>query len=68
MKDNKFILKGYRINFDTFKAIFKSMGQVHNETVNIYTHLVGFVIFIVIFLCFTIGLSSQYKRATAMEN
>ena len=40
-KDNEFIQKGYRINFNTPKKIFRSLFMVHNESVNIWTHLLG---------------------------
>jgi adiponectin receptor len=39
--DNEYILKGYRINFETCKNVTKSICMCHNETVNIWSHLVG---------------------------
>lgn len=39
--DNKYIIRGYRIHFNTFKRVMRSLFMVHNETVNIWTHLVG---------------------------
>jgi adiponectin receptor len=42
--DNEFILKGYRINFHSCKRITKSACMCHNETVNIWTHFIGFVL------------------------
>lgn len=44
LKDNRFILKGYRANYD-FKAALLSALRLHNETGNIWSHLIGFVIF-----------------------
>lgn len=41
VKDNEFIFHGYRINFHTCPTIMKSLCMCHNETVNIWTHLVG---------------------------
>lgn len=39
--DNEFIKKGYRINFNTPKKIIRTLFMVHNETLNIWTHLLG---------------------------
>ena len=40
---NQHILNGYRINYDTWYMTFWSLFQVHNETVNVWTHLLGFL-------------------------
>jgi len=40
LQDNKFILRGYRAGHD-FKAAIKSALRIHNETGNIWTHLIG---------------------------
>ena len=42
MVTNQWILNGYRINYDSWKETLKSLFQVHNETINIWTHLLGF--------------------------
>ncbi len=42
-----YIIHGYRINFDSWKKIFKSLLMVHNETVNVWSHLVGAILIIV---------------------
>ena len=49
---NKYILTGYRINFVTWRQIFGSLFQWHNETINIWTHLVGFVTFLLVLCVF----------------
>uniref|UniRef100_A0A0N5C876 Adiponectin receptor protein n=1 Tax=Strongyloides papillosus TaxID=174720 RepID=A0A0N5C876_STREA len=46
LKDNQFILSGYRAPADSLKYVFFSLIQYHNETINIWTHLVGCVMFI----------------------
>lgn len=55
--DNEFILKGYRINFHTIKKISKSACMCHNETVNIWTHFIGFILVIslILMIIFNIG-------------
>jgi adiponectin receptor len=50
--DNEFIVKGYRLNFNSTKKIFRSLFLVHNETVNIWTHFLGFLLFFQVFLYF----------------
>jgi adiponectin receptor len=42
--DNKFILSGYRPEKADYLAIFTSLTFLHNETCNVYTHLVGALI------------------------
>ena len=47
---NKYIVTGYRINFVTWRQIIRSLFLWHNETMNIWTHLVGFFVYTVV-LC-----------------
>jgi len=42
MKDNRFILSGYRVNWG-WKHSFRSMWKLHNETLNVWTHFLGFL-------------------------
>jgi adiponectin receptor len=42
--DNKFILKGYRINYDSSLLNLKSLFHKHNELINVWTHLIGALI------------------------
>ncbi|KAK6429915.1 hypothetical protein LTR95_013933 [Oleoguttula sp. CCFEE 5521] len=43
-QDNHYIHSGYRPQSDSYRKSAASLGHVHNETVNIYTHLVGAVL------------------------
>ncbi|KAI4335667.1 hypothetical protein L6164_014295 [Bauhinia variegata] len=45
MKDNEFILHYYRANWP-LKQAFVSIFSWHNETLNVWTHLMGFFIFL----------------------
>ncbi|TYG87695.1 hypothetical protein ES288_A13G236300v1 [Gossypium darwinii] len=45
MKDNEFILNYYRANWPLKEALF-SIFRWHNETLNVWTHLLGFVLFL----------------------
>ncbi|KAG8468053.1 hypothetical protein KFE25_007105 [Diacronema lutheri] len=40
------ILSGYRLHDLTFRQSLRSLFQWHNETLNVWTHLTGFVLFV----------------------
>lgn len=44
-RDNEFILAGYRPSSGSCRQSLKSLRYIHNESVNIYTHLLGAIIF-----------------------
>ncbi|KAJ0961411.1 hypothetical protein J5N97_000366 [Dioscorea zingiberensis] len=50
LKDNEFILDYYRCEWPLKQTIL-SIFSIHNETLNIWTHLVGFFIFLSLMLC-----------------
>ena len=62
MQDNEFVLSGYRINFNSTKRIFSSLFMVHNESVNIWSHLIGVYFFIAL-----IGYTFFYLAPPEME-
>lgn len=44
--DNEFIRRGYRIGYHgSIKSILKSLFQMHNESVNVWSHLLGMFFF-----------------------
>ncbi|KAK6151709.1 hypothetical protein DH2020_014344 [Rehmannia glutinosa] len=45
MKDNEYILDYYRANWPIKEAFF-SLFRWHNETLNVWTHLLGFLLFV----------------------
>lgn len=45
LKDNEYILRHYRSEWP-LKQIFLSIFSIHNETLNVWTHLVGFFLFL----------------------
>ena len=61
MKDNEFIIKGYRINFNTIKKIIKSLFIIHNESFNIWSHILGACLSL-IFLFYTILIIKSHKN------
>lgn len=52
LQDNEFLHKGYRPTLPSFRACFKSIFSLHTETVNIWTHLLGCIVFIGVALVF----------------
>lgn len=44
-QDNHYIHSGYRPASNSFQKSFASLGYLHNESVNIYSHLFGAIIF-----------------------
>ena len=62
-KDNEHIRTGYRINFNTMKRILRSLFMIHNETVNIWSHLLGVLLFFIL-----IYQTLIYKAPPAMHN
>lgn len=46
LQDNDFLHKGHRPPLPSFSACFKSIFRIHTETGNIWTHLLGCVMFI----------------------
>lgn len=44
-RDNHFIRTGYRADSNSYRASLASVFAVHNETVNIWTHLLGALVF-----------------------
>ena len=48
IQDNEYLKHGYLLHCNTFKKIFKSFLIMHNESVNIYSHLLGAFFFFVL--------------------
>ena len=45
MCHNAHIKKGYRINFNSYWKLSKSLFMLHNETINVWSHIIGMLIF-----------------------
>ena len=56
LKDNEFIKSGYLINCNSFKLVLRSLFVCSNETINIWSHLIGCIIsvLLIIFIAFFI--------------
>lgn len=46
--DNHFVLTGYRLGFSKVKDVLRSLFMIHNETTNIWSHLSGVLLFIML--------------------
>ena len=66
MQDNDFIRTGYRVHY-AYRTCIASIFRLHNETTNIWTHLLGTLIALtlvwhVIFTPHPVGFSSLQQR------
>ena len=55
LKDNEYIKEGYLINCNSFDKVFRSILVCSNETINIWSHLIGCIIsvlLIILIACF----------------
>ena len=59
-QDNEYIRKGYLVNCDSMKKITKSLFMIHNETVNVWSHLLG-AILIIFLVVYTAIFITNYK-------
>ncbi len=64
LQDNEYILRGYRIGFNTKTKILKSLFLLHNESVNVWSHLLGVLAFFGLFIwtASTLWASATYKE------
>ncbi|EEQ83856.2 hemolysin-III channel protein Izh2 [Blastomyces dermatitidis ER-3] len=63
-RDNHLIHTGYRPASGSFTVSFRSLGYVHNETVNIYTHLLPALSAIPLAFYLYKAISTRYDSAT----
>ena len=45
LHDNPFVIRGYRLHFRSPRQVWKSLLLLHNETFNIWSHLLGLLLF-----------------------
>ncbi|KAF2731764.1 HlyIII-domain-containing protein [Polyplosphaeria fusca] len=63
-RDNQYIQTGYRPQSNSYTKSAKSLGYIHNETVNIYSHLIGAGLATVSGVLLYIVLMPRYETAT----
>lgn len=66
-QDNHYIHSGYRAESNSFLKSFQSLSYLHNETVNIYTHLGGAVLAIFASALLYRELEPRYETATTED-
>jgi adiponectin receptor len=64
-QDNHYIHSGYRPASGSFYKSFSSLGYLHNESVNIYSHLIGAVFFSILGFVLYRVIRPRYDSATA---
>ena len=67
MKDNEYIKNGYRINCDSLWKCLKSLFVIHNESINIWSHLLG-SIFMFFLIFYTMIFITSYKTQINIIN
>ena len=67
---NPYIKRGYRINFNTHSKIARTLFMIHNESINIWSHIIGAIIFSYILINGVINLEpiDIYNQIVALNN
>lgn len=66
-RDNAFILTGYRQSRSSYTHSIRSLFYLHNESVNIWSHLLGALVFIVGSLYMYQVIHPRYESANAAD-
>jgi len=66
-ESNRWILRGYRPISGSARALFCSWSYTHNEAVNIYSHLIPAVVFLLCEWFIQKYLASRYSGVTAAD-
>ena len=67
-RDNKYIMRGYRINHHTCRSLFKSLFTCHNESVNVWSHIAGVIVFLTLMIVICIEvMPNQFWYAYDIE-
>ena len=61
-RDNAFIHSGYRPQSSSYRGSLASLAHLHNETVNILTHLFGALLFLLLGLLALVDAPSSFPR------
>lgn len=67
MQDNHYIHSGYRPQSNSYSTSFASLGHLHNESVNIYTHLAGALLAALAAGVFYVELRPRFELATPQD-
>lgn len=67
MKDNHYIRSGYRPQSNSYRKSTASLGYLHNEFVNIWTHLIGAIMAGASGLLLYVNIRPRYEMASAED-
>jgi predicted membrane channel-forming protein YqfA (hemolysin III family) len=62
MRKNKHIVSGYRLHHYTYRDALNSLFTIHNESINVWSHLLGAFFFIAI-IVFLAKNKAHFKQA-----
>ena len=62
LKDNEFIRNGYLINCHSLKLVLRSLFVCSNETINVWSHLIGCIISILLIIFTGLFIKTSLKR------
>ena len=70
LKDNEYIIGGYRTNCFTVTKVLRSLFMCHNETINVWSHLLGTigVIILIVFTAVSINANKHYIKNYDYQN
>ena len=68
IQDNEYLKHGYLLHCNTFKKIFKSFLIIHNESVNIYSHLLGAFFFFILIWYTTFFITNTKTQITQIKS
>lgn len=65
-KDNEYLKGGYRIEYYGCFGVMRTLFMWHNETINVWSHLLGAIAFGIIGLCTAIKYKNMYADGDMM--
>ena len=68
VQDNEYLKHGYLLHCNTFKKIFKSFLILHNESINIYSHLLGALFFFILIWYTTFFITNTKTQITQIKS
>lgn len=66
-RDNQYILSGYRAVSNSFRKSFASLAHVHNESVNIYSHLIPAVLISILSIPLHTSLMAKHTNVSIAD-
>lgn len=67
LQDNHYIISGYRTPSNSYKKSAASIGHLHNESVNIWTHLIGAIMAAVAAVVTYFNLRPRFAMASSED-